>query len=192
MRALTRQRQIHRIQQDWRHFFWAALLIATSIAFTLAFACAMPLAAFGALAALTFNRRDALLLAGGIWFANQCIGFGMLGYPWTAETFSWGILLGAAGLLSVRAAEWPARHFAGAAACGLAFLAAFAAYEGSLFIVSMAVHSGTEAFMPMVAGRVLAINAAAFTGLLTMNHLGIVTGLAEEREAHPVMSERHA
>jgi hypothetical protein len=187
MRALT-----HRVQPDWRDFLWLALLVATSVAFTLAFACAVPLAAFASLAALTLNRRDALLLAGGIWFANQCVGFGMLDYPWTVETLAWGIVLGVVALLSVLAAEWPVRHFTGTTACGLAFLAAFAAYEGSLFAVSLSVHNGTEAFTPTVIGRVFAINAVAFVGLFAVDRLGIMAGLAKRPAPRFIMTERHA
>ncbi len=50
-------------------------------------------------------------------------------------------------------------------------------YEGALFIVSVLVHSGTTAFTPSIVGRILAINAAAFVGLLVIDRLGARSGL---------------
>jgi hypothetical protein len=69
------QTQSLALSTGWRRPLWIALLVAASVAFTLGFACATPLAAFAAIAALSMPRKDALLLIGLVWLANQAIGF---------------------------------------------------------------------------------------------------------------------
>src|ERR1700729_4280882 len=89
----------------WRHWLWLALLLAASVGFTLGFACAVPFAAFGAIAALTLTRRDALLLTVALWLVNQSIGFTILHYPWDGLTLIWGAILGVVAVLSTAAAQ---------------------------------------------------------------------------------------
>ncbi|VFU17577.1 hypothetical protein [Methylocella tundrae] len=164
----------------WRKPAWIALLAAASVAFTLGFACATPLAAFAAIAALTMTRRDALLLVGLVWGANQCVGFGVLHYPWTVDCLAWGLALGVIALLSVFAAEFGAKRLIGRngiLASIAAFLAAFAVYEGLLFLTSIIVQSGVENYGPLIIGRIFAINAVAFVGLLAVSKLGASAGL---------------
>lgn len=166
-----------------RRPIWIALLVAASVAFTLGFACAAPLAAFAGVGALTMPRRQALLLVSLVWFANQAIGFGVLRYPWTADTLAWGAGLGVVALLATLAAEWSAKRSNGLhpfLSSTLAFLAAFAVYEGLLFAASLISQSGVEDYAPTIVGRIFAINAAAFIGLLAVNRLGASIGLAIE------------
>lgn len=92
--------QSHAMLIDWRRPIWIALLVIAGIAFSLGFACATPFAAFAAAAALTMNRRDAMLLVGLVWLANQGVGFGVLHYPWTVDCLAWGAGLGIVALLS--------------------------------------------------------------------------------------------
>ncbi|MDQ6867846.1 MAG: hypothetical protein M3178_05420 [Pseudomonadota bacterium] len=73
-----------------RRPLWIALLVGASVAFSLGFACAVPLAAFAAIAALTLSRRDAFALVGAVWLANQIAGFAVHHYPVTASTLAWG------------------------------------------------------------------------------------------------------
>ena len=80
---------------------WMAVLVTAAILFSFAMACGMPFAALGALAALTMAPRDAAVLAGLGWFANQAIGFGVLGYPLDATTIAWGGVLGLSALTGV-------------------------------------------------------------------------------------------
>ena len=123
-----------------RHLLWPSLLVAASLMFSLGLACATPLAAFAAAVALTSSRRDALVLILSVWFANQFVGFTLLGYPWTASAFAWGVALGASAVLAMLAGQWTASRSVGAArvvgflATGLA---AFAAYEAALFVVAV-------------------------------------------------------
>src|SRR5712692_7098304 len=80
----------------WGHEVWLAMLVAASAAFSFVFACATPFAAFGAAAALTLSRRDALRLTVAVWLANQVLGYAVLKYPWTANSFAWGAVLAVA------------------------------------------------------------------------------------------------
>jgi hypothetical protein len=179
--------QSHAIAIGWRRPIWIALLVAASVVFTLGFACATPLAAFAAVAALTMTRRDALLLIGLVWLANQCVGFGVLHYPWTADCLAWGVGLGIVAVLSVLGAEFGAKRFIALnriiLASTVAFLSAFGVYEGLLFIASMIFQSGVEDYAPAIVGRIFAINAVAFIGLLAANRLNLVaTGRRSRRQ----------
>jgi hypothetical protein len=174
------------------HALWLALLVAASVAFSLGFACAVPFAAFGALAALTLARRDALLLVGAVWLANQLVGFAVLGYPWTISTVAWGVVFGVVAVLATVAAQSIAGRAGGRGAVVVAlaaFVGAFIVYEGGLFAAA-GLLGGTDAFMPAIVTRILEINAAAFVGLLVLNRLASVAGLAANFP-YP-MAGRHA
>jgi hypothetical protein len=159
----------------WRKPPWIAFLIIASAVFSLGFACAVPLAAFAAIAALTLNRRDALALVGAVWLANQFAGFAIHHYPLAPSTFAWGLGLGTVALASTIAALWVKERLpqTGAAA---AFVAAFAVYEGSLLAISLAVGSGVSNFSPAIVSRILAINIAAFAALFLIHRLGALAG----------------
>lgn len=181
--------------RDWRHPLWLALLVGASVVFSLGLACAVPLAAFAATAALSLSRRDALLLILLVWLANQLIGFTLLEYPWTASTFAWGAVLGLVAILATLAGHWMARRSMKASR-GLTFLAtfliAFAVYEAALFAISATFLGGTEIYTAAIQGRIFAINAAAFVGLLVLNHLGASVGLARKPLIRLGMTEQHA
>jgi hypothetical protein len=163
----------------WRRPIWNALLVAASVAFTLGFACATPLAAFAAIAPLSMPRKDALLLIGLVWLANQAVGFTVLHYPLTSECFAWGVGLGIVALLATLGAEWAAERFnpLGRSASAMAFLAAFGIYESLLFLTSIIVQSGVEDYTAAIVGRIFAINVVAFVGLLVMNRIGVSSRL---------------
>jgi hypothetical protein len=168
----------------WRRFLWLALLVGASMAFSLGLACATPFAAFGAAAALTLSRRDALVLILSVWLANQVIGFTALGYPWTADTFAWGIALGAAVVFATLAGERTARRLAVASravSCGATFLVTLVIYEAALYAVAAALLGGTEDFAGTILGRIAAINAATFVGLLVLSRFAIFAGLVANR-----------
>jgi len=175
--------QSYAMNIGWRRPTWIALLVAASIAFTLGFACATPIAAFAAAAALTMNRQSAMLLVGLVWLVNQGIGFVVLHYPWRVDSLAWGVGLGIVALLSVLGAELGAKHFIARnriVASTVAFLSAFGVYEGLLLIASMIFQSGVADYAPAIVGRIFAINAAAFVGLLAANRLGVSVGLVPE------------
>lgn len=162
-----------------RRPLWIALMVLASVIFSLGFACAVPLAAFAAIAALTMNRRDAFVLVGAVWLANQIAGFTLLHYPWTAESFAWGAALGGVALLSTVAAQWTKDHLEQGhmVLAAAAFVAAFAVYEGTLFAISVAIGSGLSNYTPSVVRRIFAINAAAFAALYLVHSLGVFKGL---------------
>lgn len=179
----------------WRHLLWLTLLVAASVAFSLGFACAVPLAAFAAAVALTLSSADALVLILLVWLANQLVGFSVLGYPWTLSTFAWGLVLGAVAVLSTLVSQWTAARLAEAPrALGytVTFLAAFAVYEAALFVASATLLGGTDVFTGEIQGRILVINAAAFVGFLVLNRLAISVGLVADRPVEISMTERHA
>jgi hypothetical protein len=179
----------------WRHPLWLTLLVAASVAFSLGFACAAPLAAFAAAAALTLSHRDALFLILLVWLANQLVGFTVLGYPWTASTFSWGVVLGTVAVLATLAGQWTiARSVDAARAVSFVatFLVAFAVYEMALFMVSFALLGGTEVFTGEIQRRIFVINAASFVGLLALNRFAISVGLLSNPPVAIPMKGRHA
>ena len=173
---------------------WLALLVAGSVAFTLGFACATPLAAFAAAAVLTLPRNQALCLTGAVWLASQIVGFAVLGYPWTADCVAWGVVLGVAALggtvtartLAVRFE--PNRFIVRFAA----FAAAFVVYEVVLFIAAAVALSGIEDFTAAILLRILAINAAAFVVLLVADNIAARTGFLRESRLSLVLNSRGA
>jgi hypothetical protein len=166
-----------------RHRVWLLLLVVSSVAFTLGFACAVPFAAFGAIAALTLPRRDALLLTAALWLVNQAIGFAILHYPLDGMTLVWGAVLGGIAVLSTVAAQAVIEGRGLALAPAAGFAAAFVAYEVSLYLVSAGALGGTEDFTAAIVGRILAINAAGFAALLAAALL--IAAAAGSRRALP-------
>jgi len=162
-----------------RHQVWLTILVAATIGFSLVFACAAPFAAFGAIAALTLSRRDALLVTVALWLANQLTGYALLGYPGTANSVAWGPAIGIAAVLGTMAAQWTVLRLAGArdvVRAPAALLAAFAVYEVAIFVVSLALLGGIEMFAPAIVGQVFVTNMAALAGLYGLNRLGVALG----------------
>jgi len=151
---------------------WVAFLTAASVALTLGFACAAPLAAFGAYAALRMSRGSGLALVASVWIASQIVGFTVLSFPLNAECAAWGAALGVSGLLAFAAARRLAANGMIAS-----FIGAFAAYEGFLFLCTVATGADRTAYQPMEMGRVFLINAIVFAGL------AVIAKLADRRES---------
>ncbi len=177
-----------------RHVLWLTVLVAASVGFTFGFACAVPFAAFAAATALTLNTRDALLLTIALWLANQIIGFGFLHYPWDGSTLLWGAVLGVVALLSTAAARIAATRLAAAPYAVIligSFAAAFIVYEASLYVISAAWLGGTEDFAGSIVAYIAELNALAFVGLLILERLGRMLGLAAAPSL-AVATPRHA
>jgi hypothetical protein len=87
-----------------RRWLWILLLTGASVFVTLGMACATPFAALATLAALHMSRRDGLALIGLAWLADQAVGYGLLGYPRTADGVAWGVTLALAAVLALVAA----------------------------------------------------------------------------------------
>ena len=173
--------------QDRNAFFrragWITLLTIATILGSFVFACTTPFAALAALAALFLPRRDAFILIGITWAANQAIGFGFLHYPQTWDSFSWGAAMGIAALVATAAAiggESLGRRFGWAFAAVMTFAISFAANQLALFAATSVLPAG-GGFAPDVIVYVLEVNGLAFAGLLILQGLGRNLGLASSR-----------
>jgi hypothetical protein len=169
-----------------RRIGWIALLTVATIAGSLVFACAAPFPALATLAALHMNRRDAFALTAVIWGTNQIIGYGLLHYPQTWDSFAWGIAIGAGAMIATAlaaAAEKAVRPYGWAAAMLASFAAAFAGYEVALRAATIVLPSHPDAFGLAVTLYILKINSLAFAGLLALQFVGSRLGLATPRHA---------
>ena len=141
---------------------WAlpAILAATTLTGTVVLACMMPFAAIATIAALAMPVRRGAAAVGLCWLGNQVLGFGLMGFPWDAPTFAAGLSLLAASLIAFAAA----RAVPGRGGAVPAFLAAFAAFELSLF--AYALPFGDPAlFAPGIVGLIALNDALWFAGL---------------------------
>lgn len=143
-----------------RQWPWPTLLVAASAIGSLAFACVTPFAALAAVTGRTLSRRAALLTVGVIWLANQALGYGVLAYPWSIESVSWGFAIGAAALAGTGAAfaaGWLTSGQNAIVAVAAALAAAFGGYELCLYLVSFGL-GGEEAFAPAIVARLALLN----------------------------------
>jgi hypothetical protein len=161
-----------------REFIWLILLLLSSLVFTLGFSCATPLAAFGAIAAVAFSRRDALVLCGAVWFVNQIVGYAILRYPWSVTSVSWGLVLCGATIIASLSSGWINRHSKIPYLLRLvaAFITAFAVFEIALYAVALFVLGGVQDFTAGIVVRIFAINGGAFIGLLAVHWLAVSVG----------------
>ena len=179
---MTIQRQDLAQRQDPAFFqrtAWGGILTIVTVASTLAVACGTPFAALATLAALYLPRRDAFVLIGVNWIANQAIGFGFLHYPLNWDCYRGGINLGVAAVAGTAAAmlAHQALRKAGAATAVIgSFAAAFITYEVLLYALTPW-RSGGDFAMPVVL-YILKVNAIAFAGLLTLQIGAMAVGFA--------------
>lgn len=169
-----------------RRGLWIVLLAGASVGFSLVFACATPFAALATLAVRTMTRREALLVVLATWLANQAIGYGLLDYPRTADSFGWGAAIGVAALLAAVAAMAVGREplrTGPVFATALAFAAAFAVYQLVLLAAALVLPASAAAFAPAVLLEVLMVNALALAGLLALAHLASSFGLSPRSSA---------
>jgi hypothetical protein len=147
---------------------WPAILALAAVGGSLALTCVAPFAAFAVATAGTLRLRRALGTMAVIWLANQAVGFGALGYPWTLNTILWGLAMGAAAGLATLAAAGVFGQFRAASGwlrLPLAFGAAFGVYEVAIMAVSLILGSG-DVFAPALLGRLALIDAAWLGGLM--------------------------
>ncbi|WP_301750131.1 hypothetical protein [uncultured Erythrobacter sp.] len=142
-----------------------AVLAATTLSGSTVLACMMPFAAIATIAALAMPARRGLAAVGLCWLGNQVLGFGLMGFPWDGPTFAAGLSLLASSLIAFAAAGVLARQGAGRGANAvLAFLAAFAAFEVSLFAYALP-FGDTAMFTPGIVAQI-ALNDALWFGAL--------------------------
>lgn len=164
--------------QSW---FLPVVLVAISAISSWEFACITPFVAFAVAAGYALSARDALLTVAGVWLANQAVGFAVLGYPWTLDTILWGFAIGAAALLAAVLAGAVIRLGLrnNVAAIGAAFVLAFAAYEGGLFLVTFWL-GGADAFTPTIVGHVALLNLGWTVALVgtyeVLRYSGAISG----------------
>jgi hypothetical protein len=150
-----------------RTWFVPVTLIVISGVSSWEFACITPFVAFAVAAGYALSTRAAMLTVMAIWLVNQVIGFAVLGYPWTVDTILWGFAVGAAALLAAVLACATLRPGLrnNLTAIGAAFVSAFGAYEGGLFLVTFAL-GGQDAFIPAIVGHVALLNLGWTVGLV--------------------------
>mgnify|MGYP005868119005 CR=1 FL=1 len=137
-----------------------AVLAATTLSGTVVLACMMPFAAIAAIAAMAMPLRRGLAAVALCWAGNQVLGFGLMGFPWDGPTFAAGLSL-LAGCLIAFAAVRGLAHQGGPL---LAFLAAFAVFEVSLFAYALAL-GYLAMFTPQIIAQIALNDGVWFAGL---------------------------
>ncbi len=156
---------------------WAGILASASVGGSLLLACMFPFAAIATLLAATLPFRKAMLWMGGAWLANQLVGYLILGYPQTANSFGHGAAIGVTAFATLWAAnkifEWRGdRSFISAF---IAFGGAFVAYEALLLFAAVFL-GGVQNFVPSIVWMIFQNDVLWFLGLgafyLLLNNLG--------------------
>ncbi len=146
---------------------WLVALVGGATLATGVFACATPFSAVAAMAALTLPRRAAVMSVALLWLGNQIIGFGVAGYPLTANAFAWGAALLVAVVVSTLAAA-PVRDALREQSTVVRFAAAFAAAFVSFQLVcalTSVLFDESQLGLAVVA-EIAQINAVWAVGLL--------------------------
>ncbi|MFB2607924.1 hypothetical protein ACE04B_39210 [Rhizobium phaseoli] len=157
---------------------WVAIIACASVALSLVLACVTPFVALAAVSAVVLPRRMALMAVLLAWLTNQMVGYLVLGYPQTFDSFAWGLAIGIAAFASLAAALGVLRLAADLiVTMAGAFLAGFIAYEGVLFAATAVLPSGDGAFSAAVVAEVLLINSLAAIGLICL-HAGAASSRA--------------
>jgi hypothetical protein len=167
---------------------WIALVAGLSVFGSFAYACAAPVAAVAALAALTLNRTEGLILVAATWLINQAVGFLLLSYPHDAGTYAWGAAIGAAMVAGYFAARPVARASQSWLLTAVAaFAAAFVFYQLGLYVGGIAMGYKGDAFSTAIVSEVATINAVAFVGFLAVYRAAVALSLVKPVEtAAPV------
>lgn len=166
------------LTQDIGDTLWVGVVAAASVLFSLALACATPFAAIATIAGTRMPAGRAFALTGVAWIVNQLVGYLVLGYPTSWDSFAWGAAIGIAALAAVVAVLAVRRGVAsGIVVVALGLLLAFVSYELALFAATAVLPSGDEAFSPAVVVRILWTNVLALAGLLVMHRLAVAAGL---------------
>lgn len=182
--ATERKEGLESLHKPARDGIWIALVTGSSILFSLALACATPFAAIATVAGTKMARPDALILIGIALLANQAMGYLVMGYPQTWDSFAWGGVIGVAALVATLTASEIARlRSAPVISLVAAFLAAFAAYQLVLFAATVVLPSGEGAFTIDVVARIFGINLLALAGLLLLFHGAVALGVLAARPA---------
>lgn len=165
---------------------WIALVAALSIGSSLVMACAAPLVAVAALAAVSTSQKEGLAMVLLAWMANQIIGYGFLDYPMTFNSFAWGAALGAATLAGFFAARYTLTlNMSALMSTAIAFAAAFVAYEAAIYAASLVLGGAETAFTLSAISYILQVNIIAFAGIALVHRAALAMALIEPE--HPAM-----
>ncbi|WP_339824367.1 hypothetical protein [uncultured Parasphingorhabdus sp.] len=145
---------------------WAGVLATSSVLGSLALACIFPFAAIATLLAATLPFRKAAVWMGAVWFANQLVGYLLLGYPQTANSFGHGLAIGATAIATLFVAKkvLDFRSDRSFLSLGLAFGAGFITYQ-TLLLVAATFLGGVQNFMPSIVWMVAKNDILWFAGL---------------------------
>ncbi|RUM00162.1 hypothetical protein [Rhizobium chutanense] len=169
---------------------WVVVISGASVALSLLFACVTPFVALAAMSAVILPRRMAVTAVLLAWLANQMIGYLVLGYPQTWDSYAWGLAIGVAAFASLAAALGVLRLAADlAVTMAGAFIAGFVAYEGMLFAATAVLPSGDGAFSASVVADVLLINSLAAVGLICLHAAAAVGRAFVTRQPGPALPQ---
>lgn len=153
---------------------WTALIAGLTVVGSYGYACAAPLAAVAAIAALTLDRTNGLILIGLAWIINQAVGFLLLSYPHTADTYLWGAAIGAGAFAGFLAARAVSRTFAHPLiGWAVAFLTAFVFYQLGMYFGALVFTDPASAFTTEIVNEVFVINAVAYAGFALVYRLAV-------------------
>ena len=187
MRQSSRYPAVALPANEWQAPLWMALILATGIGMSTFFACATPFAALGTIAALKLEWRPGLGAVALVWLANQTIGFGMLGYPWTWDCAAWGVAIGVSTGLAMLAASGLSPTRPASFVTSLPFVAAFTTFELALYIAGLVLPGSDGAFSIAIVGHVFLLNALTLCVLIAAFHLIMLTRrLLQVAEVAPV------
>lgn len=160
------------------------VLVASAAILTVALACATPFAAYAALAAIAFPRRDAIVTVASVWLANQAVGFIVMGYPVTPEGMLWGGVIGASMVATTLVARGVCERAAlsGAGAAMLAFFAGQVVFRASMMLTAL-VLGGIEGFTLANLAYLSALDAMTFLVALALAEFA---AFARNSMAHPM------
>lgn len=148
---------------------WAATMAAASVLGSWIFACITPFSAIGVLLAATLPARKAVAWMSGVWLSNQLVGYLILDYPRTTNSFLHGGSLLFASMASLFVAmeilKW--RKSDNLVSLALAFGAAFVAYESLLYVTALLL-GGTDTFAPEIVWLLAKNDFFWFAGLLAV------------------------
>ena len=145
---------------------WAGILATTSVGGSLALACMFPFAALATLLAATLPLRKAMLWMGGAWLGNQLVGYLILEYPQTTNSFAHGAAIGAVALATLWTANFvlEKRGNRSFSTLIMAYGAAFIAYQGLLAFAALFL-GGIQNFMPAIVLMIFQNDVLWFAGL---------------------------
>ena len=159
-------------------FTWMVILSMAVIGATLTLSCVTPFVALAVALAGTVGLRASLCIVTVVWLANQIVGFVFLHFPYTANTFLWGVAMGGAALVTTIVASLVMKY----ASCwatpfrlGITLLLGFGAYEMTLLAAAV-VLGGLETFWPAIVAQLAFINVISLAGMVVLNEIVVALG----------------